>query len=107
MSEEKAIRLLTFSGNTTKWKEWKVKFLAKAFNLDYADVLEDMEIVPPDSMLLPNDDAGKLLLKARMANRAAFSALALSCEGTTFGIIEQAMTSKLQEETQHWHGRSC
>ena len=52
MSDEKAIRTIIFDGDESKWRMWKLKFLAKASAMEYSGVLEGVEEIPPDDTVL-------------------------------------------------------
>ena len=50
--EEKAIHVVSFTGNQGKWRKWKLKFLSKALYIGYCDVLLGKDTVPKDSDVL-------------------------------------------------------
>lgn len=92
MSEEKAIRVISFDGKIENWRVWKLKFMAKSTQGGYKGVLDGTVSVPKESDTLDETtDIEKV--KARNANALAFTSLCLSCEGVSFGCIEKATTS--------------
>ena len=96
--EEKSIRAVSFAGDHSKWREWKLKFLSKALYSGYRDVLLGKETVPKDSEIIDTStDAGKKLESARTANRMAYAALALSCEEAALGLVEEAVSADLPD----------
>jgi gag-polypeptide of LTR copia-type len=94
-TEEKGIRVITFSGKDADCRKWKLCFLAKASNNEYREVLLGEEKVPADRTVLAKDDAGARLLQARKMNIKAYSTLCMSCEGAAFGIGERGFTPSL------------
>ena len=48
MSQEKTIRVLTFSGKTQDWNMWAEKFLAKASIRCYDAILDETTTVEAD-----------------------------------------------------------
>ena len=47
-SEDKAIRILTFSGKEEDWRMWSAKFMAKARLRGFDTILEGVVIAPSD-----------------------------------------------------------
>ena len=87
--DEKAIRVLNFSGKQDDWDMWSRKFLAMAYRKKYQGVLTGKTPIPKESAILTNDDEKK----AAKANTRAYSDLMLSCSNITFGIVESAVTN--------------
>ena len=88
--DEKAIRVLNFSGKQDDWDMWSRKFLAMAYRKKYQGVLTGKTLIPKESGILTNEDEKK----AAEANTRAYSDLMLSCSDMiTFGIVESAITN--------------
>ena len=88
--DEKAIRVLKFSGKQDDWNMWSRKFLAMAYRKKYQGVLTGNTPIPKESNPLTNEDEKK----AAEANTRAYSDLMLSCSDMiTFGIVESAVTN--------------
>ena len=86
--DEKAIRVLNFSGKQDDWDMWSRKFLAMAYRKKYQGVLTGKTAIPKESAILTTED-GK---KAAEVNTRAYSDLMLSCSNMiTFGIVESAV----------------
>lgn len=49
MSEEKAIRVISFDGKIENWRVWKLKFMAKSTQGGYKGVLDGTVSVPKES----------------------------------------------------------
>ena len=81
MTEEKAIRVVSFGGKTTEWSVWEEKFLALAGRRGYKDILQGKRTVPRT-----HDDDGKEIVltgdeeKAHEDNVRAYGDLALSID---------------------------
>ena len=89
--DEKAIRVLTFSGKQEDWDMWSKKFLAMAKRKKYKGILLGTTAIPTEEEEL-KDDATK---KARDANERAYSDLILSCnDEVSFGIVDNAVTDE-------------
>jgi len=99
MSEEKAIRVMSFSGKKPEWKTWRFKFLAKATTHGYLDVLTGVELVPnatEDLNAIADDAVRARKKKSRKDNALAYSHLALSCDGKApLGLVAAAVTTDL------------
>ena len=88
--DEKAIRVLNFSGKQDDWDMWSRKFLAMAYRKKYQGVLTGKTPIPKESAILTTKDE----TKAAEANTRAHSDLMLSCSDMiTFGIVESAVTN--------------
>ena len=93
MAEEKTIRTLPFDGNVDNWREWKVKFLAKARHGGYKQILTGEDVVPDETDPgLTQAQKDKIEL-----NYKAYDALVLACEGVAFGCVESAVTDRLKD----------
>ena len=77
--EEKAIRVISFSGQKKDWPVWEEKFLAKARRQEYKEVLLGTENVPIAGSTLATDKDKK----AAKANELAYEDLILSISGET------------------------
>ena len=93
MSEEKAIRVISFDGKIENWRVWKLKFLAKATHGGYKGAIDGTFVIPDESDALDPDDVEAT--RNRKANFLAYTALCLSCEGLAFGCVEKAQTTAL------------
>jgi len=99
--DDKAIRVIVFSGKASEWPVWEAKFLAKASRKGYKKLLIGTEKAPPDSETLKESDVDKLRL--RRANEMAYEELLLSIDGTkssgrvAFNIVKLAKTDELPE----------
>ena len=94
MSDEKSIRVLSFDGKIAKFRQWKVKFMAKASHGDYRGLWLGTENAPGEEEVFDKTtDEGKEKQRLRDANTKAFSALALACNGAAFGCVEAGMTT--------------
>ena len=96
MSEEKTIRVINFDGKVESWREYKLKFLARAKMLGYREALLGTIEVPDESENIDETTVvGKAKKKNRDANDSAYAALCLSCSGVSFGCVERSVTDKL------------
>ena len=77
--EEKAIRVISFSGQKKDWAMWEEKFLAKARRRDYKDVLLGKATIPKESDALNTDEKKKV---AKL-NELAYEDLILAIDGST------------------------
>ena len=94
MSDEKSIRVISFDGKITEFRQWKVKFMAKASHGGYRGLLLGSETAPNENEVFDKTtEEGKEKQRLRDANTKAFSALALACNGAAFGCIEAGMTN--------------
>jgi len=99
--DDKAIRVIVFSGKASEWPVWEAKFLAKASRKGYKKLLIGTEKAPPDSETLKESDVDQLRL--RRANEMAYEELLLSIDGTkssgrvAFNIVKLAKTDELPE----------
>lgn len=74
MSDDKAIRVIAFSGKQVDWTVWEEKFMAKANSKGYRKVLLGTQIVPKDDDNFDETTAeGKILKKARATNEHAYT----------------------------------
>ena len=91
--EEKTICI---TGDHRKWCKWKLKFLSKALYIGYCNVLLGKEAMPKDSDVLDlSTNVSKQFDKARVANRMAYSALALACKEAALGITKKSVSTDL------------
>ena len=91
--DDKAIRILTFSGKEEDWRMWSAKFRAKASMRGYLEIL-DGKIVAPDDSQLEASTVTEAMKKTAMLNCKAYNELVLSCvDETCFAIIDEAKTS--------------
>ena len=102
MSDDKAIRVIAFSGKQVDWTVWEEKFMAKANSKGYRKVLLGTQIVPKDDDNFDETTAeGKILKKARDANELAYTDLILSIDGSTangrvaFNLVRLSKTKDL------------
>lgn len=96
MSEEKAYRTISFDGKIENWRVWKLKFLAKGSDVGYEDVLEGIAAVPKATDVLDETTVvGQASALNRKMNKKAYTALAMACEGVSFGCVEKACTVDL------------
>jgi len=79
--EEKALKVIVFSGKQDDWKFWEVKFLACARCKGFRELLLGNMTIPKDSMKLdPNVPAEKKQIEIHEANELAFKELVLSID---------------------------
>ena len=104
VTEDKAIRVITFSGKREEWSVWEAKFLAKANRKGFKKVLLGKEKAPADSVSVDESTAaGKELQKVREANETAYEELLLSIDGTSkvgrvaFNLVKLSKTKDLIE----------
>ena len=50
-TEDKTIRVLTFSSEQQDWDEWSQKFLSMAVERGYRDITEDKEKPPRENLV--------------------------------------------------------
>ena len=82
-SEDRAIRVIAFSGKQADWTVWEEKFLAKANIRGYKKLLLGTEIAPKDGDEYDETTAiGLENKRMREANEAAYTDLILSIDGT-------------------------
>lgn len=100
--EDKAIRVITFSGKSSEWSVWETKFLAKANRAGYKKILLGKDVPPSDDEVLDeSDDDGKAKMALRKANERAFEELLLSIDGnsktgrTAFNLVKLSKTKEL------------
>ena len=87
MSNDKAIRVISFSGKKDDWRKWSRKFLAMSVKRGYKDVLQGKLEVE-----------GIMNEKEQEKNGHAYNDLMLSMnEDVSFGIVDEAVTTKLPE----------
>ena len=83
-SEDRAIRVIAFSGRQADWTVWEEKFLAKANIRGYKKLLLGTEIAPKDGDEYDETTAiGLENKRMREANEAAYTDLILSIDGTS------------------------
>jgi hypothetical protein len=83
-SEERAIKVITFSGNPKHWSVWEEKFMARAKRKGFKDLLLGKVDIPKTSDVLNAEEAGdKKKLRIKDLNELAFEELILSVEGDT------------------------
>ena len=87
MSDEKTIRILTFSGKKDDWNMWAEKFLAKASIKGFDEILDGTRKCPPDNQATLTD----VEKVSRELNKRAYNELVLSAtDDVTSGIIKGA-----------------
>ena len=96
---EKAIRIIPFSGKESDWRMWSRKFLARARLREYKDILTGTEKAPAAGTVIDeNTDQGKKQKKNKIANEKAYNDLLLSCEDEVcFGAVDEAITTALPD----------
>ena len=107
MSEEKddlkSIKVYKFDNTKEKWHEFALKFRVIADTRDYRGII-DGSVVPPDELAaitITAEDTGAVLkekkdkLKARKANKIGYRDWAMSTEGISFTIVENAVSEEL------------
>ena len=83
-SEDKAIRVIAFSGKQVDWTVWEEKFLAKANVKGYKKILLGTEVSPKDDESFDDTTPeGKEKKRMREANESAYTDLILSIDGTS------------------------
>ena len=93
-SNEKAIRILTFSGKKEDWMMWSDKFMAKAMMKGYDEILDGTVLVPDDNTTNPSPSQEE----ARKQNKLAYNELILACtDKIAFGIVKNAKTENLKK----------
>ena len=94
MSDEKSIRVISFDRKIAEFRQWKVKFMAKASHGGYCRLLLGSETAPGENEVIDRTtEEGKEKQQLRDANTKAFSALALACNGAAFECIKAGMTN--------------
>ena len=94
MSQEKTIRVQTFSGKTQDWNMWAEKFLAKASIRGYDAILDGTTTVEADSTTTLTKEQEK----ARELNKIAYNELVLSAgDNVTAGLIKTAKFGKIKK----------
>jgi len=79
--EEKALKVIVFSGRQDDWKFWEVKFLARARRKGFRELLLGNKTIPKDSVKLdPSVPAEKIQIEICEANELAFEELVLSID---------------------------
>ena len=103
-SEDKAIRVIAFSGKQIDWTVWEEKFLAKANLKGYKKILLGNEIAPKDGDEYDESTASGLDNKRkREANESAYTDLILSIDGTSangrvaFNLVRLSKTRDHEE----------
>ena len=92
--DEKAIRILTFSGKKEDWMMWSDKFMAKSMMKGYDEILDGTMLVPDDktTTLTPSQE------EARKLNKMAYNELILACtDKIVFGIVKNAKSDNLKK----------
>ena len=93
-NNEKAIRILTFSGKKEDWVMWSDKFMAKSMMKGYNEVLDGTIIVPEDKTTNPTTSKKE----AMKMNKMAYNKLILACtDKIAFGIVKNAKTEELKK----------
>ena len=107
MSEEKdglkSIKVYKFNNTNESWHEFALKFRVIADDRGYDDSIEGIATPPDDEEnleILDNDNAAVKNSKkekqlARAANKKGFRDLAMSTEGISLNIVENAVSDKL------------
>ena len=99
-TDDKAIRVLSFSGKQAEWAIWSEKFLARARRKGYRSILLGNEQLPSDSEDVSKD---KKKQKLRNLNELAYEDLILSIDGSSnsgrvaFQIVRNCKTDELKE----------
>ena len=100
--DDKAIRVIAFSGKQVDWTVWEEKFLAKANSKGYRKVLLGAEVAPSDSQEFDESTAeGRTMKRIREANESAYTDLILSIDGSTatgrvaFNLVRLSKTENL------------
>ena len=87
MSEEKAIRIITFSGKKSDWRQWSRKFLAVAHRRGFRGYLNGSEKISSSS----SDDEKKL-------HMSAYNELLLSMkDDVSFGLVDESTSTTCPE----------
>ena len=107
MSEEKddlkSIKVYKFNNTKENWHEFALKFRVIADSRGYFGVI-DGTMSPPDereAITVTTEDKGDVLnakktkLKARAANKMGYRDLAMSTEGISLNIVENAISEEL------------
>ncbi len=89
---ENNVKTLPFRGREKEWREWSVKFLARAYLQGYQHALtsEEVETDVKDDLLVGQ----KPLDSEERLNAFAHSTLLLCCEEIPFSIVESARSVK-------------
>jgi hypothetical protein len=104
MSDQSAIRVLTFSGLKEDWSIWSERFLAKAKRHGYKDVLLGKQVIPKsDETFDEKTTEGKKKSKIVELNELAYSELVLSMDvkkatgKVAFQIIKGCKTKEYED----------
>ena len=98
-SEVYSVKVIKFNGNSDRYNEWAIKFMALASIKNYETVLTGDETPPDDKTrygTLSTDEK-----RLRKANRIAYSQLLLSCDEEACPYVRDAVTSELPKGNAH------
>ena len=84
MSDEKAIRIIAFSGKKNDWRQWSRKFMAVANKRGYKEYVEGNKRISSSSS---EEERGK--------NTAAYNDMLLAMtDDVSFGLVDESTTSE-------------
>ena len=107
--EIRAIRVIPFSGKTEDFNMWKMKFLSRAKNHGFKDVLTGTTTIPKESETLdenyPKDEPK---IQARKMNEIAMEELLCSVsDPVSHGALKCHVPKTSQMETPARLGKKC
>ncbi len=83
MSEEKAIRIIPFSGKKTDWRQWSRKFLAVAYRRGFKGYLDGTSAITSTS----NEDEIQ-------KNAQAYNEMLLAMtDDVSFGLVDESVST--------------
>ena len=97
--EEKWMKNLPFDGKTENWELWEEKFLGRAFDRGYDNILDGSLRIPRESEIIPSDTKGDLQQTGLQMNKKAYADL-VGCMMNTkeakvaFRLIKNTKTSE-------------
>jgi len=104
-SDDKAIRVISFSSEQADWSYWEEKFLARAKRKGYKGVLLGTVAIPKDADTIDESTtAGKESKKAKDMNELAYEELILSIDTTNsqgkvaFQLVKSCKTTDYANE---------
>ena len=84
MSDEKAIRIIAFSGKKNDWRQWSRKFMAVANKRGHKEYVEGNKRISSSSS---EEERGK--------NTAAYNDMLLAMtDDVSFGLVDESTTSE-------------
>ena len=97
MPEEKAVRVLPFSGLKKDWRKWQAKFMAKARMKGFKKVMCGEETCPAHNADVDTStDAGKENKRLLDANEIGFDSLMLAQDSEVcFALVQKSVTTEL------------